>query len=269
MKKVLLATIAAVTMSSAAVAGDVETGMTYSPIVGGSIELEVAENSAGDFAATTTFSADIVAQGLGFGEISVESLDGSSFEVNKWYLGVLVGNHGFVSFGDHDGGIFVESYSDYSTIAEPVMEESLILSYGNASAALGFTDISSDVTDVSNMQAAYTVDAGIATVTVSADYNFNTEEYAVGTRTDGVLVGPVVLGSTTSYESATETFAYELDAGLSFGLTAYVNGDDSDAFRNVGAEYTRDIDNLTVFASVNYDVNAEEFNPEVGVTLNF
>lgn len=280
MKKVLLATAAMFAFSSAAIAGGVDTTegdsdlVMVSPLVmpttlGGSIEVEIAENAAGDFAATTTFNAGIVAPGLAFGEIGVESVDGNTFEVNKWYIGTTLGSVGTVSFGDHDGGVFVESYSDYSTIAEPAMEEALIVSAGAAAVAVGFTDISSDVTDVSNVQGAYTLDAGIAAVTVSADYNFNDEEYAIGTRTSGIELGPVALGSTLSYASATETLAYEMDATMSYGLTAYVNGDDADALRNVGAGYTRDIGNLTVFTDVNYNIDTEELAPSAGITFSF
>lgn len=281
MKKVLLATVAAFSLSTAAFAGGLDTAapevevvnvsdFRVGPIVGGSIEVEIAENSAGDYAATTTFAAGIVTPGLTFGEIGVESIDGNTFEISKWYFGTsIAGGAGTISFGDHDGGVFIESYSDYSNIASPEINEAIIVTYGDASAALGFSDITTNVGDVRNIQGAYSLDAGLAFVTLSADYNFDTEDYSLGTRTEGVVLGGVSLGSTLSYASATETIAYEMDATMSYGLTAYVNGDDADALRNVGAGYERGIGNLTVFANVNYDVNAEEFAPKAGVSFNF
>ena len=281
MKRTLLATIASFVLSSAAFAGGLEktapaaevevvnaSDFRVGPIVGGSIEVEIAENSAGDYAATTTFAAGIVTPGLTFGEIGVESIDGDTFEINKWYIGTSIGN-GTISFGDHDGGVFIESYSDYSNIASPEINEAIIVTYGDAAAALGFTDITTDVSDVRNIQGAYSLDAGLAFVTLSADYNFDAEDYSLGTRTEGVALGGVSLGSTLSYASATETIAYEVDATMSYGLTAYVNGDDADALRNVGAGYERGIGNLTLFANVNYDVNAEDFAPKAGVSFNF
>lgn len=279
MKRVLLATVAMFGLSGAAFAGGVDTtaaevevvnvsDFRVGPIVGGSIEVEVSENAAGEYAAATTVDVGIFTPGLAFGEIGVESIDGSTFEISKWYFGTTVGR-GTISFGDHGGGVFVESYSDYSDIADPAINEALILTYGDASAALGFTDISNDVTDISNAQGAYIVDASVATVTVSADYNFDTEEYAIGTRTEGVQLGAVALGSTLSYASTSETIAYEIDASMSYGLTAYVNGNRDDALRNVGAGYEREVGNLTVLANVNYDVNAEEFAPKASVSFNF
>lgn len=281
MRRVLLATIASFALSSAVFAGSLDVAepeveivnvsdFRVGPIVGGSIEVEITENSAGDYAAATTFAAGIVTPGLTFGEVGVESIDGKTFEISKWYFGTAIaGGAAAISFGDHNGGVFIESYSDYSNIATPDINEAIIVTYGNGSAALGFTDITANVADVSNIQGAYSLDAGLAAVTLSADYNFDTEDYSVGTRTDGVVLGKVSLGSTLSYASATETIAYEMDATMSYGLTAYVNGDDSDALRNVGAGYEREIGNLMVFADVNYDLNAEEFTPKAGVSFSF
>jgi len=280
MKSLMLGGVFAIALSTTAIAGGLDvpvetsepvflSNLEVGPIVGGSIEVEVAENDAGNYAATTTFSAGLITPGLAFGEVGVESVGGDTFEVNKWYIGTAIGGHGALSFGNHDGGIFVEAYSDYSTIADPGINEALIVTVGNAAAAVGFTDITTDVTDVSNVQGAYTIDAGLALVTVSADYNFDSEEFAIATRTDGVLLGPVALGSTLSYFSETEVLAYEMDATMPYGLTAYVNGDNDDALRNVGAGYERDLGNMTVFANVNYDVNAEEVAPKAGVTFSF
>jgi hypothetical protein len=280
MKRVLLATVAMFGLSGAAFAGGLDVSevemdfvqvsqFSVGPVLSASIEVEVAENASGEYAAVTTFDVGIVTPGLMFGEIGVESVDGNTFEMNKWYFGAMFGESGTISFGDHDGGVFVESYSDYSSIAAPGINEAVILTYSNASAALGFTDITNDITDVSNVQGAYTLNTALASVTVSADYNFDTEEYALGSRVDGPQIGGVVLGSTLSYEGASETIAYEMDATMSYGLTVYINGDDTDALRNVGAGYEREIENLTVFANVNYDVNAEEFAPKAGVSFNF
>jgi hypothetical protein len=279
MKRILLSSVFAITLSTGAIAGGLDvpakestvaipTVLATGPIVTGSIEVEVAENDAGEYAATTTFGAGIVTPGLFFGELGVESIDGDTFEVNKWYIGAMIGDNATLSFGDHDGGVFIGAYSDYATIADPEINEALIFTLGDASAALGFTDITDDVSDISNVQGAYTLDAGVAVVTVSADYNFNTEEYTIGTRTNGVQLGVVSLGSTLSYSSASETLAYEMDAST-YGVTVYVNGDNDDALRNVGAGYNRALGNLTIFANVNYDVNTEKVAPKAGVSFNF
>jgi len=285
MKRILLSSVFAITMSTGAIAGglDVAAGTADAalvspsssvgpilggPMVGGSIKVEIAENDAGEYAATTTFGVGIVTPGLVFGEIGVESVDGDTFDANKWYIGAAIGDHATLSFGDHDGGVFIGAYSDYATVADPEINEALIFTLGDASAALGFTDITNDVTDISNIQGAYTLDAKVAVVTVSADYNFNSEEFAIGTRTNGVQFGVVSLGSTLSYSSASEALAYEMDAST-YGVTVYVNGDNDNTLRNVGAGYAREIGKLTIFANVNYDVDVEEVEPKAGVSFNF
>ena len=278
MKRILLAGFTAFAFASTAYAGDLNVpeaeiapapNFKVGPIVTGSIEVEVAENSAGDYAATTTFEAGLMAPGLAFGEIGVESVDGTTFEVNKWYLGTMIGTNSYVSFGDHDGGVFVESYSDYSTISDPVINEALILGVGDAAVAVGFTDITTDIADVSNIQGAYNMDLGLMASTVSADYNFDSDEYALGLRSEGLKIGGLDLGSTVSYQSLNKVFAYELDATVISSLTVYVNGDNDDALRNVGAGYERDIGGLLFNADINYDIDAKDFTPTAGVTFMF
>lgn len=276
MKSLVLSAVLIGMFSGVAFAGDLggagdDTAVTYTkgPIIGGSIEVAVAENAAGDYAATTTFGASIAAPGLAFGEIGVESVDGNTFEVNKWYLGTTIGQNASVSFGDHDGGVFIEPYSGFSTVADPAISEALIVGVGSAAVAVGFTDIKSDITDVSNVQGAYAFDLGLAVATASADYNFNTEEYALGLRSEGLELAGVALGSTVSYQSSNEVFAYEMDATVINALTVYVNGDTDDALRNVGAGYERAMGSLTFNADVNYNIDAEEFAPSAGITFSF
>jgi hypothetical protein len=59
-----------------------------------------------------------------------------------------------------------------------------------------------------------------------------------------------------------------MDATI-FGVTAYVNGDNGDAFRNVGAGYFRGVGNLDVFANVNYNIDTKEVTPKAGISFNF
>ena len=65
-----------------------------------------------------------------------------------------------MTLGDQDG-VFVEATSDFSAVAEPTIDESVTLSYGPAAVAVGFTDITTDVTEVSNVQLAYNVDLAV------------------------------------------------------------------------------------------------------------
>lgn len=280
MKSLMLGAAASLLISGQAFA-DSETSIQLEqinvgayPSIVGSIELEIAENDAGDYAAITTIDAGIVTNGFTFGEIGVESIDGDAFELNKWYFGAAVGqvavsfgDHGD-AFGDNDDGIFVESYSDYSNIFEPTVEEALIVTTGPVGLAVGFTDISTDITDLSNVQAAYTSDFDFAKIATSADYNVDSEDYAVAARVSGFDVWSVELGSTVSYGSATDTFAYEAD-GTAMGVTAYINGDQDDMMQNIGAGYERGFGSIALASDLNYNIDDEELSPTVTVTFSF
>lgn len=271
MKSFMLSTALVATLATPAFAQDTadESALAYAQsMMTGSIEVEIAENAAGDYAAATTFGIGIASPGLTFGQISLESTTGDSFEVNEWYIGTAVGEAASVSFGDHDGGIFVESYSDYSDIVEPTIGVALIGNVGNAAVAVGFTDVKTDITDVSNVQAAYTLNTPITGITASMDYNLDSEDYALAGRIHGIDVAGAVIGSTISYENASEMIAYEADATV-YGVTAYVNGDKDDALKNVGAGYVTGYGSLEFATDVNYNIDTEEFSPSATVTFSF
>ena len=230
-------------------------------VLSGSIEIEVNK----DAEATLTLGAGLSAGDLAFGSFNVESVDGGSFDIDQWQMGADVAG-ATLSFGDQDG-VFVEGENG-ATLAEPVMAESLKVSLGDAQVAVGLTDWNADITDVSNVQGAYTVGAGLVSVTASGDYNLDSEEYMLGGRADGVEVANIMLGSTLTYNSADEQVAYEVD-GTMMGVTAYLNGDDTDALQNVGASYDRTVAGLNLGTDLNYNLDTEEFTPSVTVGFSF
>ena len=251
--------------AAAAMAATVANADTVNPAAGamltGSMEVEV--NS--DKEATLTLGAGLSAGDLAFGSFNVESVDGGTFTLDQWQIGADVAG-ATLSFGDQDG-VFVEGENG-ATLAAPVMAESLKVSLGDAQVAVGLTDWNADITDVSNVQGAYTVGAGFVSVTASGDYNLDSEEYMLGGRADGVEVANIMLGSTLTYSSADEQVAYEID-GAMMGVTAYLNGDDTDALQNVGASYGRTVSGLELGTELNYNLDSEEFTPSVTVGFSF
>ena len=231
------------------------------PTLSGSMEIEVNK----DAEATLTLGAGLSAGDLAFGSFNVESVDGGSFDLDQWQMGADVAG-ATLSFGDQDG-VFVEGENG-ATLAEPAMEESLKVSLGDAQVAVGLTDWNADITDISNVQGAYTVGAGFASVTASGDYNLDSEEYMLGGRASGVEVANIMLGSTLTYGSADEKIAYEVD-GTMMGVTAYLNGDDTDTLQNVGASYGRTVAGLDLGTELNYNLDTEEFTPNVTVGFSF
>ena len=270
MRNVFITTLAAMALAGAAYAGDVtEATPVTGPTLTGGINLEVTENAAGDYVATTTLDVGIAAEGLAFGSATVESVDGATFEIDEWYIGTHVGA-ATVSFGDQ-GSLFVENDFEIvggDTLAFPADDhESLIVSMGDASVMIGLTDVTTDVTDVENVQGSYAFTTAGLAVTAVGDYNFDSEEYTVGAKT-GYEINKVALGGIVTYGSANEVFAYEASAGYGIA-TAFVNGDDGDMLQNVGAGVNTTVNGLGVYAEGSYNIDAEDTTFGAGLTLNF
>ena len=52
-------------------------------------------------------------------------------------------------------------------------------------------------------------------------------------------------------------------------MTAFVNGDDADAFQNVGAGVAYDVNSLNLYAEGTYNVDAETNSVGAGVSFSF
>ena len=247
--------------AAAVMAASVASSETPAGPVTGSMELEINK----DAETTLTLGAGLNAGDLAFGSFNVESVGGGNFALDQWQIGTTVGPV-TVSLGDQDG-VFVEG-TDYTTLEEPAMAESLQVSVGDAHVALGFTDLAADATDISNVQGAYTLNMSALSFTAAGDYNLDSEDWLAGGRVSGLEVAGVALGAATTYGSANETFAFEVD-GTVMGITAYVNGDQNDALQNVGAGYGRNIAGLDFTADVNYNIDTEELTPTASVSFNF
>ena len=156
-----------------------------------------------------------------------------------------------------------------STLAAPAMAESVKITAGDASVAVGFANWGSDITDISNIQGAYTISdvAGLA-VTASGDYNMDTENTVVGASASGLDLGVASLGGTVTYDVDAEKFAFE-GVTKAMGLTAYINGDQDDTLQNIGGEYVYGIGGAELSAGANYNVDTEDFTPTVGVSFSF
>ena len=263
MKTVLMTGILSLFLTSAAFADTTNVG--HGPLIGGGVELEMKQNANDDWFATTTVGVGINMEGQAFGGFSVESVDGGSFTLDEWQLGTTVGL-ATVSIGDQ-GDIFLEDHNGDTMLATET-GESVIVDMGGMAVALGFTDLGTDVTDLSNVQGSYSIDAGSLSVTAMGDYNLNNEDFTLGSRVTGLEVAGVGLGSNLVWDNANELFKYEADASIQ-GITAYVNGDANDTLQNVGAGYSRDLHGLTLSGDVNYNIDSEEVTPTVNLSFNF
>lgn len=257
-----LLTSALVMVAGAAAAQDV-AAPTVS--LNGEIAIDVEETAAGDIGATPSFALGVDADGIGDVSMSFEVTNGA-VTLDEWSIGTTVAGAS-VSLGDQ-GDIFVEG-EDGGTLATPSMGTSIQVEAGAVAVAVGFDDMAADVTDLDNVQVAYTAGLSIADVTAAADYNIDTEDYVLGARatTEG-MIDNVGLGATMTYASASEAFGYEVDATVG-SITGYFNGTDNDLAQNLGANLTRTVGNMEFGTGVNYNIDSEDLTPTASISFNF
>ena len=267
----LALTVAALAATSALAETTTET-VTVAPAtspVSFSVEVDVTENqTTNKYEATTTLGMDFASDNTAaFGGFNFDSVDGGNLTLDEYYIGTTVGEV-TLSYGDQ-GGVMPTAIADagFDALSDPnaAMTESLQASAYGLDFALGLTDVTTDVTDVANVQAAYTMSLPVLDVTAAVDYNNTTEKYIWGGRVATELAGAGV-GTTATY--AAEVFAFEADVTV-MGVTAYMNGDENDATQNVGAAYTKGFDGLTLTADANYNFDAEEVAPSLNLSFNF
>jgi len=251
-----LTTTALVLVAGSAMAAD----------IGAEITVDIEENAAGDWGATTSFDLGLsAAAGAGRMDFVLDA-DGD-VALDEYAIGTEISG-ATLSFGDQ-GNAWIDS-EDGATLADPAMEESFMVSAQGATMAFGWTDIGADVTDLSNVQGKYGMSMmeGMAHVEAAGDYNFNSEEWVIGGRVDTFLGDSLAAGAAVTYGSANETIGYEADATMA-GITAYVNGDQDDMAQNVGGSYTYDLNGIELGAGVNYNIDAEEMKPTASIAFTF
>jgi hypothetical protein len=275
MRNVFITAAAIATIATSAFAGGTADSLAIVPAaapataIGGTIGIELTENSAGNYVATTTLGVGINADGLAFGAASVESVDGATFEIDEWFVGARLGV-ATLTFGKQ-GDLFVGNDFEIvggDTIANPASDhESLIVEAGAAAVLVGFSDITTDIGDIENIQGSYSFTTGQIGLTAVADYNIDSENFTVGAQANA-KAGQVVLGGIVTYAQATDVFAYEASAGYNF-VTAFVNGDNNDAFQNIGAGVTHDFNGLNLYAEGTYNIDTEANSVAAGVSFSF
>ena len=260
MRNVFIAAIATFAISTSAVAA---------ADIAGEVSVEMTENNAGDYVATPTIELSFGHKAEGasaFGGVGVEAVNGN-LAIDTWNVGVAFGATS-LSFGDQGdlfsfGGLEVVGGDTLADVADD--HESLIVRNGSFAALVGFTDISTDVSDIENIQLSYAGEAASVNYNTTVDYNLNTEDFVVGAVANANMFETVNAGLAVTYADA---FAYEATAGYK-AVTAFVNGDETDALQNVGAGVVYTKDSMSAFAEFNYNLDAKEVTPAVGVSFSF
>jgi hypothetical protein len=235
------------------------------PVLSGEVSLDFAETTNDKIGGTMGLDLGVDFAGAATVDLDFSATDGNSVTLDNWTVGTTVAGVG-VAFGDDNG--LMPGAEGEQTLAAPAMAESLKVTVGDAAVAVGLTDWTADVTDVSNLQGAYTFNLAPVSVTAMADYNMDSENTVLGAEVGGVDVGTLSLGGAMTYDVDAELFGFEAVTSA-YGVTAYLNGDDTDMLQNVGGEYTYNIGGAALTAGANYNVDTEDFAPTAGVAFNF
>lgn len=263
MRNVFITTVAAMAISTAAFAEG--TTPTAGPVISGELSLNFAETTNDKFGGTMGLDLGVDVSGLATLDLDMSATDGSSLTLDSWTVGTTVGALG-VAIGD-DNGVMPGAEGE-QTLAAPAMTESVQVTAGAATVALGFTDWTADITDISNIQGAYTMGVAGLDVTAAADYNMDSENTVLGAGVGGLDLGVAALGGAMTYDVDAETFAFE-GVATRGGITAYLNGDDTDALQNIGGEYEMAVGGAAFTAGANYNVDTEDFAPTASLSFNF
>ena len=270
--RILAIAMVAAMASTSAMAETVTKTQAPAPtglVMTGAVNLDFAETTAGKTAGTMGIELDVDAGSIATVDLDFKATDGSSLTLDTWTVGTTLGAFG-LAFGD-DNNLMPETGANAAaqgTLATPGMTESLQVTMGAASVAVGLTDWTADISEVSNLQGAYTVDAGIVDVTASADYNRTTENTVIGAEVGGLDLGMMSAGGALTYDTDAADWAFEGSVATG-GLSAYINGTDDNRLQHIGGEYVMDYAGAELSAGVDYDTDATDFTPTLGLSFNF
>jgi hypothetical protein len=264
MRNVFITTVAAMAISTAAFAEDT-VAPTVGPVISGAVNLDFAETAGDKIGGTMGIELDIDAGSMATIDLNFVGADGSALDLDTWAVGTEVAGVG-VAVGD-DLGVMPGAEGE-QTLAAPAMAEAVQVTVGDAVVAVGLTDWTTDVTDVSNIQGAYTMNVANLDVTAAADYNLDSENTVLGAGVAGLDLGLASIGGAMTYDVDAEAFGFE-GVATNGGLTAYLNGDDTDALQNIGGEYTMGVAGATFAAGANYDTDAKDLTPTASISFNF
>ena len=242
-------------------------GNAYAAELEGSVGVEFTENSAEDVVATTTIKLGVTGVGNSFGSVGLKSTDSETITIDTYQVGTTV-NGVTLSYGKQED-LFATPGMEVvggDTLATPGDDfESLRASAGAFAVQLGFTDVSTDASEVENVQMAAGAQLGVVSLDVAVDYNIDSENTTV-------LAGAFVDTEVATFglqASHDETVAgYELSAS-NWGATVFMNGDENNSVQNIGAGYASEYNDVTFYLEAGYNVDTEETTPAAGVTFSF
>ena len=234
--------------------------------VSASIEFDVTKNTADKYVGKTTLGFELEGTGPAFGGIELKAIDGT-ISIGDWNIGTAVAG-ATVSLGKQ-GDLFPSAGLEVvgsTTLANPTVNESVIATAGGISVMAGFDGLSTDVTDLDNVQAAYDFKIGAIGMGAAVDYNTDTKAKSYGVSSSLDLTSSMSIGGTATY--AADKLGYEVNANAGV-ISMFANGDEDNKLQHIGAGVKGSLNGLDLYAEASYDTDAKDLTPAVGVSFKF
>ena len=248
-------------------------GVSHAATVTGTVEVDITENASNDYISTESIKLGIAGdQGVAFGSIKVKTNASDQFVLDEYSIGANISDTASVSYGDQ-GDIFIGGGLETvgaNTIANPSdAGESIKATIGNLSLRGKFTDTDTDISDFDTIQAKYTTTVSKFSIGGSVDHTISTDDNIYAGSVAFALNEKANLSTVVTHDaSLTNEVAYESIIKVG-GLSAYVDGDESDWSKNVGAGYKSTWKDLTWYVEANYNLDTEDTTPAMGVAVSF
>ena len=234
--------------------------------VSASIEFDVTKNTADKYVGKTTLGFELEGTGPAFGGIELKAIDGT-ISIGDWNIGTAIAG-ATVSLGKQ-GDLFPSAGLEVvgsTTLANPTVNESVIATAGGISVMAGFDSLSTDVTDLDNVQAAYDFKIGAIGMGAAVDYNTDTKAKSYGVSSSLDLTSSMSIGGTATY--AADKLGYEVNANAGV-ISMFANGDEDNKLQHIGAGVKGSLNGLDLYAEASYDTDAKDLTPAVGVSFKF
>jgi hypothetical protein len=232
-----------------------------------SIDVDVSKNTTTDkYVSKTTLKLDLESNGPAFGGFDLKITDGT-ITLGDWQIGTAIASS-TVSLGKQ-GDLFPDAGLEVvgsTTLANPTVNESVMATLGGISLMAGFEDLTTDVTDLDNVQAAYNFKLGVIGMGAAVDYNTDTKAKSYGVSSSLDLTSSMSVGGTATY--AADTLGYEVNANAGV-ISMFANGDEDNKLQHIGAGIKGSLNGLELYAEASYDTDAKKTTPAIGASFKF
>lgn len=248
-------------------------GVTHAATISGTVEVDITENASNNYISTESIKLNIDgASGVAFGYVKAKTNSSDQFIMDEYQIGANITDTASVSYGEQ-GDIFIGGGLEAvgaNTLANPSdAGESIIANIGALSVRGLFTDTDTDISDFSTIQAKFSTSVDKFSVGAAVNHTISNDNNVFAGSVAFDVNESVNLSTVLTHdETLTNEVAYETIVAMG-PVSAYVDGDEGDWSKNVGAGYKSTWKDLGYYVEANYNLDSEDVTPAAGVSISF